>query len=268
MMTKIKVLVILIGILYSCHSNSKHEKFDEVQLDKTETFTKKEELDPHIKNEEVFSQEDTLKNQTLLLQEFSDLYTELLVFKDKSDFHKYGFSIGGPYHEWYLNVQELNTGSDSKLLFAKGIVAGELLNLGIEYLNSLGRETDISNFRTDIFNRALSSEKIEPVETKSGAKNYAKIRNEYSLFGKWKIRNSFFKAEYGYEIYIKDSDFVGILIDNDYKVEKLEKKGDNYHIKGNFFGEYYKVNSEMELSLYDRDGSLTNAGYSTIKDLN
>jgi len=59
-----------------------------------------------------------------------------LEFKDKSDFKTYGFGQGGTYSEWLTKVKDLKKNPDSKLLLQKGVVAGELEQLGLAYASS------------------------------------------------------------------------------------------------------------------------------------
>lgn len=90
-----------------------------------------------------------------ILEEFGVLYKELLQFKSNADFKKYGFSSGGPYYSWLKRVEKLKNHSDSKKLLKKGFVAGELETLGLEYVISKGKETELSKFFNEIFSAGL-----------------------------------------------------------------------------------------------------------------
>ena len=72
------------------------------------------------------------------------LLNELLSFKDKSDFHKYGFGEGYKYNRWLKDVQNLKNTQAEELLLKKGFVPGDLEMLGLEYVTSNGRETEYS----------------------------------------------------------------------------------------------------------------------------
>jgi hypothetical protein len=74
------------------------------------------------------------------------LLNELLSFKDKSDFHEYGFGEGYKYSRWLKDVQNFKNTRVEKLLLEKGFVPGDLEMLGLEYLNSRGRETEYSTW--------------------------------------------------------------------------------------------------------------------------
>ena len=113
----------LSGLLFACQDNKKEVK-------ETETV-KIEKVDNTEKTERIFG-------------EFKVLYSELLEFKDKSDFKNYGFGQGGPYKEWLTKVKDLKENLDSKLLLQKGVVAGELEQLGLAYASSKGKETEVS----------------------------------------------------------------------------------------------------------------------------
>ena len=239
----ILTLAITVGLM-SCQNDKKESK---------ETKTVKvEQTDDTEKVEKVFRQ-------------FKSLYEELKGFKDKQDFKKYGFGKGGPYNKWLKAVEELENSPDSKLLLKKGIVAGELKALGLEYVNSKGQETEVTKYFNKIFSKAINAKPIEEVETASGNSNYDKLKNDYELVGKWKITNSITKSSYPYEIYKKGNEYIGVIPQDDFKTEILEKKGNDYFIKGNEHGEYYKIDANKNMVLYDQDGDLTSMGYKAIK---
>jgi hypothetical protein len=77
-------------------------------------------------------------------QKIKVLYNDLVSFKDKSDFHYYGFRVGYKYNKWLTEVQELKNAPEAKLLLQHGFVVGDLEMLGLEYLNSKGKETEYS----------------------------------------------------------------------------------------------------------------------------
>jgi hypothetical protein len=72
------------------------------------------------------------------------LLNDLLSFKDKTDFHKYGFGIEYKYNKWLKEVETLKNTPEEKLLLQRGVVPGDLEMLGLEYLNSKGSETEYS----------------------------------------------------------------------------------------------------------------------------
>lgn len=92
-----------------------------------------------------------------IFEEFKSLYNELLEFKGSDDFKKYGFAIGGPYNYWLKKIQTLKNDPNSKLLLRRGFVAGELETLGLSYVASKGRETDVTIFFNKIFSEAIKS---------------------------------------------------------------------------------------------------------------
>lgn len=96
-------------------------------------------------------------SQNEVFDEFKSLYQELKSFKDDNDFKKYGFATGGPYHIWLKKVQSLMKNPNSKLLIKKGFVVGELETLGLEYVISKGRETEVTIFFNKIFSEAVST---------------------------------------------------------------------------------------------------------------
>jgi hypothetical protein len=235
----------LSGLLFACQDNKKEVK-------ETETV-KVEKVDNTEKIERIFG-------------EFKTLYSELLEFKDKSDFKKYGYGQGGQYHKWLTKVKDLKENPDSKLLLQKGVVAGELEQLGLAYASSKGKETEVTKSFNKFFSDAITSKPIEKVETASGNSNYDKLKSEYELFGKWKISNTTVKSSYPYEIYKKGNEYIGVIPQDKFKTEIIEKSGNKYSVKGNKYGEYYIITSTKEMTLFDKDGELASMGYKATKE--
>ena len=244
-MKKILLLTLtLTGLLIACQNNKKEVKHTE--------SVKIEEVDNSEKTEIIFG-------------EFKSLYSELLDFKSNSDFKKIGFGEGGPYKEWLTKVEKLKNNPDSKLLLEKGVLVGELEQLGLAYAGSKGQETEVTKNFNKIFSEAISSMPTEQVETTSGNSNYDNLKANYELFGKWNIENSTVNQSYQYEIYKKGNEYIGIILQDDFKTEILEKNGDKYLVKGNKHGEYYIINSNLEMTLFDKDGELASLGYKATK---
>lgn len=215
---------------------------------------------------EVVEKVDNTEKTNELFEEFKSLYDELLSFKGKSDFKKFGFGKGGKYNKWLSNVEDLKNNPDSKLLLQKGVLAGELELLGFAYVGSKGKETEVSKSFNKVFSEAISSKPVEKVETASGNSNYDKLKSEYKLFGKWKITNTTVKSSYPYEIYKKGTEFIGVIPKDEYKTENIIKKGNKYSVKGNKYGEYYIINSSKEMTLFDKGGELKSMGYIATKE--
>lgn len=232
----------LSGLLFACQDKKKEViETETVKVDNTE------------KIERIFG-------------EFKTLYSELLEFKDKSDFKKYGFGQGGQYHKWLTKVKDLKENPDSKLLLQKKVVAGELEQLGLAYVSSKGKETEVTKSFNKFFSDAISSKPIEKVETASGNSNYDKLKAEYELFGKWKITNTMAKSSYPYEIYKKGNEYIGLIPLDKFKTEILEKSGNKYSVKGNKYGEYYIISPTKKMTLFDKDGELASMGYKATKE--
>ena len=247
-MKKILLLTLLATSIISCQNNKKKIK----------------ETVKTVKTIETVKIDDTEKTENLF-REFKTLYYELRSFKYKTDFKKFGFGAGGPYNKWLRNVEKLKNNPDSKLLLKKGVLFGELEQLGLAYVSSRGKETDFTRNFNKIFTDAILAKPIEKVETASGNSNYEKIKKDYKLFGKWKITNTIVKKSYPYEIYKKGNEYIGVIPHGKYRTEILEKKGDKYFVKGSEYGEYYRVDSKMNMSLFDKDGELASSGYIATK---
>ena len=244
-MKEILFLALISMSILSCQNNKKEVK--------EKPSVKVEEVDNTEKIERIFG-------------EFKTLYSELLDFKDKSDFKTYGFGQGGPYHEWLTKVKDLKENPDAKLLLQKDVVAGELEQLGLAYASSKGEETEVTKSFNKFFSDAISSKPIEKVETASGNSNYDKLKSEYELFGKWKITNTTVKSSYPYEIYKKGSEYIGVIPQDEFKTEILENSGNKYSVKGNKYGEYYMIDANMKMTLFDKDGELASMGYKATKE--
>lgn len=198
--------------------------------------------------------------------EFKDLYNELLEIKEKADFKKFGFGAGGSYNNWLQKVQELKNNPDSDLLLKKGVLIVELEQLGLAYASSKGEETDVTESFNKIFSNAISRKTTVKVESESGNSDYEKIKAEYEIFGKWRIKNSAANLNYPYEIYNKGTEYIGVIPEGKYKTENLEKKGNKYFVKDNKSGEYYLIDVKMNMSLFDKDGELESMGYKAVRE--
>lgn len=207
---------------------------------------------------------DIVKKQEELFNEFKRLYKELMAFKSKADFVQYGFSTASPYNSWLQKVENLINDKDSKLLVSKGVVAGELKQLGLTYATSNGKENDVTNFFNEAFEKAISP-KVEQTQAVVGNVQYDKIRNDYELFGKWRIVDASGAMNYVYELYKKDSEYIGVILDKAIKLEYLDLKGTKYYLRGSKVGEYYIIDANKNMSLWDKGGNLADIGFKVTK---
>jgi len=225
------------------------------------TETKKEEPIKIEKTEKIDETEKIEKAFT----EFKSLYGELSGFKNDADFKNLGFGKGGKYSKWLEKVREFKKNPDSKLLLKKGVLIGELEQLGMAYVGSKGKETEVTKTFNKIFSDAISDKPIaDEKPTSSGNSNYDQLKSDYELFGKWTIANTIVKESYPYEIYKKGNEYVGVRL-NDFKTENLTKKGSDYYVKGNKYGEFYRIDKNLNMILFDKDGDLTSTGYKATK---
>ena len=140
MKNNILILILTIASLTSCKNKPKENKETEIIKTETVEITKTDETE---KINEVF-------------EKFKRLYQELSKFKDSPDFIKYGFGEGGKNKIWLEKVREFKSNPDSKLLIRKGILIGELEQLGMAYANSKGKETEVTNTFNKIFTEAIT----------------------------------------------------------------------------------------------------------------
>jgi|SRR5690554_815810 len=243
-MRKILLLTIISAFILSCQESNK-------KVEKTET-AKVETVDNTEKIEQLFT-------------EFKSLYQELLAFKNKADFKRYGLGEGGSYNKWLKKVEKLKNNPDSKLLLQKGILIGELEQLALAYVSSKGEETEVTKTFNKTFEEAINPKVIEKAQTKSDNVNYEKIKSEYELFGKWTITNTIVKQSYPFEIYKKGDEYLCVIPQDNFKTKTLLKKGNDYYIKGNKYGEFYRIDSDKNMKLFDKDGDLSSMGLKAIK---
>lgn len=240
-----------------------------------ETKTRREELSK--KSFSALEIDEKHDESEKVLSEVKSLYTELMGFKSKKDFKEYGFMIDGPYNSWLKRVKELKDNHDPEILIDKRIFIGDLEQLGFAYVGSKGKETTVTETFNKSFANAFSFKPAETTVASSGKNNYDKVKREYQLLGKWTITNSILKANglqsaYKYEIYRNGTKYIGVIPQEDrkYQTETLEKIGNNYFIKGNNVnnenGEYYQIDAQLNMTLFDRDGDLSTAGYKAIRD--
>jgi len=145
----IPILILTIASLASCKNEPKENKKTEIIETKTVETLKTDDTE---KINEVF-------------EKFKGLYNELNEFKNTANFKKYGFGEGGKNKTWLEKVRELKNNPDSKLLIKKGILIGELEQLGMAYATSNGKETEVTKTFNKIFSDVISpkteSEKTE-----------------------------------------------------------------------------------------------------------
>jgi hypothetical protein len=182
---------------------------------------------------------------------FQELYNELLSFKSQDDFLLYGFGQGGNYYEWLKAVEEVNDEDCKSLIKEHGFVFSELKALGLEYVNTAGRENDYTQFLNSQF---------RPKEITSEPEKELDVSNE--LIGKWKLYNSYAPDE-SIEMHIVflDGFYFEYFPHNESK-KKLSKDGNKYSIVGDKNGEYYVLGSNGKLEMYDSEGNLDEVGWS------
>lgn len=94
---------------------------------------------------------------------------------------------------------------------------------------------------------------------------YEKVKSDFQLFGKWQIKIGVGEESYPYEIFQNGEEYIGIVFQNGFKKELLEKRGNEFHVKGVDSGEFYRVDGNLEMTLFDKDGNLGDIGYEAIK---
>jgi hypothetical protein len=199
----------------------------------------------------------------------AELYQELLEFKGNPDFVKYGFGMGGPFANWLPGVQSLKSESKNKNKGDILQVAGDIEQLGLQYMTSKGEENVTTAYLHKVIKETITSagknndikHKVERTTTKTSPTE----KGSKHLVGRWKISTPLASLNYTYEIYITGDQYLGIIKGGQDATEILTKRGNDYYIKGNRFGEYYRIDSDGNMKLFDRDGDLTSSGYRATK---
>ena len=85
-------------------------------------------------------QQDLGSSRELLSQgrEAKVLYEELKGFRNKADFRRSGFAVGGPYSDWMKRAQALQNQAELDFFTTYGFGAGDIMILGMEYVSGGG----------------------------------------------------------------------------------------------------------------------------------
>ena len=194
---------------------------------------------------------EDVKSQFDCYAEFQELYKELLSFKNEADFHSYGFGRGGEYNRWLTSFEEASKEDCKILLIEYGFVFNELKALGLEYLKTKGKENDYTRF----LNIQFSPKEITSEPEKD-------LNAENKIIGKWKLFNSY-ASGYSIEMHLvlENGFYYEYLPHNDSR-NKLSKQGNRYSKVGDENGEYYVLNPDGKLDMFDREGNLDEVGWS------
>lgn len=200
-----------------------------------------------------------------LFEEFKMLYKELIEFKSKPDFIQLGFGAASPYVGWLNKVDNLIYRDSTNMLASqKKVLAGELKQLGYIYASTKGAENESSAFFNGIFESAISDKR----NVDQDAFDYASIKNNYTLIGRWKLYLGKGSKGYLYEIYTDGNKCIGVYPENTYKpdrIEVLDKKGNKYFDENSKEGEYFTLDKDLNMSLFDNKGELTSMGCIAVK---
>jgi hypothetical protein len=117
----------------------------------------------------------------------------------------------------------------------------------------------------DLVSEEINTDKEETQVVKvDDYPEYTELKNTSEYFGQWSITNKLTHSAYFYEIYIKDGEYTGVARFVEYKYEKLVKDGIKYIVQDNEYGEYYTIDANMNMTLFDKDGQLTSSGYIAV----
>lgn len=120
-------------------------KIDSVNELKEIAYLKRKKVWDIENEKKAITKENKKSSASKEEDEIRTLLNSLIDFKDKTDFHKHGFSVVHKYHKWMDRVIRLKSVPEANLSY-RGFVMGDLETLGFEYLNSKGKETEYSLF--------------------------------------------------------------------------------------------------------------------------
>jgi hypothetical protein len=90
-------------------------------------------------------------------KELLTLYQELHSFKDDPNFHEVGFGRCCRFHDWQTRVEALRSKAGLETLADVGVLPGDLLTLGMEYMRSKGRPTEYTETMEPYYESGLAA---------------------------------------------------------------------------------------------------------------
>lgn len=229
-MKKVLFLSVLIFSLISC--GSKQKKVQTIEI-KTPTEEAKAVEDKSIQKD---------------METFIDLYNELIAFKGKDDFKRFGFAQGGLYYTWLERANSMVENANLSHFTKYGFVPGDLVALGNLYVSSKGKETDATRVLRNAIDSGIAKATGKEIVTKESKP--ISLKGDETIIGHWKVTGPM-----NYDIKIVKQGNQYVSLENN-KTVKLTKKGDKYYLENSKTGEYYKI-VNGKIRFYDKDGDFT-----------
>ena len=126
--------------LFSCSKKEQQTSTDEaikIVLEQKNVHESPEASEPKLTEQAI---EAKTKNA---IKKYKTLYAELKKMRHNSAFHFHCFGPNSPARTWKQEVEQLEAES-GQLLFSKGLIAGDLIMLAIEWADNKGRNTETS----------------------------------------------------------------------------------------------------------------------------
>lgn len=156
-------------------------------------------------------------------------------------------TINGKKYTNLLKSRYMNSG-DIYYDVEKGIVA---IN------EHLGRFEKAKYWTLDSVAYGKPKTHLEDAED-TGKSKYDNLRKSHQLYGRWEIHSPN-QEVFSYEIYQKENEFIGVftLSKEYYDFEILVRKGNKFYEKGiEEYGEYYIIDSNKQMTLFDESGKM------------
>lgn len=224
----------------------------------------------NLKSSEYLFNEKNFHEANALTQ-FKALYEDLILFKDDKSFHQNEFSVS-PYLEWDDAFTRLKQDIDKYIyLISRDVNIDDLRVIALVYSKTKGEENKLTREIRNHFDRIISTEAPLTVTKIAEGKPdhqlvsdpvYLDLRNSTQFIGAWVISVAPINQSYTFEIYKSGDKYTGVRIHtSSHAFEKLEKKNDRYYIKGSKSGEFYTIDPNHSLGIWDKEGSLYSAGW-------
>lgn len=185
------------------------------------------------------------------------LFMELWSFKDDPEFHRVGLGACCKFDEWKQEVETLTNSAGTITLGEIGIVPGDLLSLGWDYFQNAGQPTEFTDATQDNMESAVrESMGLSAVQPTPAANPVL----GYEIIGEWEGGNipsriTIFN-EAGQlnvkQVFYDGSELMQSL------VESNSSAGRRFDT-ANEFGEYFVVDADGNLQVWDSSGLLYTA---------
>ena len=189
------------------------------------------------------------------------LFLQLQEFKHDPEFHQIGFGVCCRFNSWLREADSLRDGAGHDSLRELGIVPGNLSLLGLEYMRSAGRPTEHTK-------RLEASLMFHAKKTMGLEKSWPTPTVDSSLgtevVGEWMYKGGYFEMDGPIVIFSKGGQLRleqrfadGSKLEE--SIVEIQASAGRRFNSNNEFGEYFIINSEGDLEVWNTFGLITTA---------